>query len=62
MKPIKNGNLRHRLHGRVLGLADATAEYPLFSDGQRQLKILNAALESHRMRGWIHVPGLAAGT
>jgi len=34
------------------------AEYPQFTDGLRQLKILNAALESHRKRGWIDVPGI----
>jgi predicted dehydrogenase len=28
-------------------------EYPQFADGLRQLKILNAALESHRTRSWI---------
>jgi predicted dehydrogenase len=33
------------------------AEYPQFTDGLRQLTILNAALESHRRRGWMDVPG-----
>jgi predicted dehydrogenase len=31
-------------------------EYPQFSDGSRQLNILNAVLESNRTRGWIDVP------
>ena len=34
----------------------AAREYPQFVDGLRQLNILNAALESHRMRGWVDVP------
>jgi predicted dehydrogenase len=33
-----------------------SAEYPEFADGLRQLKILNAALESHRQHQWINVP------
>jgi predicted dehydrogenase len=33
-------------------------EYPQFVDGLRQLRILNAALESHRRRGWMNVPGV----
>ncbi len=33
-------------------------EYPQFVDGLRQLTILNAALESHRRRGWMDVPGI----
>ncbi|MGC2504795.1 MAG: Gfo/Idh/MocA family oxidoreductase, partial [Silvibacterium sp.] len=33
----------------------ATAEYPRFSDGLRQLIILEAEMESHRARGWIDV-------
>ncbi len=33
-------------------------EYPQFVDGLRQLKILNAALESNRKRGWVDVPGV----
>jgi len=32
-------------------------EYPQFVDGLRQLTILNAALQSHRTRGWCDVPG-----
>lgn len=33
-------------------------EYPQFSDGLRQLRILEAELESHRTRSWIDVPAL----
>ncbi len=31
-------------------------EYPQFIDGLRQLKILNAVLQSYQTRGWIDVP------
>jgi len=34
----------------------ATPEYPQFVDGLRQLKILDAVLESHRARSWVDVP------
>jgi predicted dehydrogenase len=37
-------------------------EYPQFSDGLRQLKILNAALESHRRRGWVDLPAPGSDT
>jgi predicted dehydrogenase len=37
--------------------ADAP-EYPQFVDGLRQMKILNAVLESNRKRGWVDVPGM----
>jgi predicted dehydrogenase len=33
-------------------------EYPQFVDGLRQMKILNAVLESNRKRGWVDVPGM----
>jgi len=33
-------------------------EYPQFSDGLRQMNILDSVLESHRTRGWIEVPQL----
>jgi predicted dehydrogenase len=33
-----------------------TPAYPEFSDGLRQLKILDCELQSHRNRGWIDVP------
>jgi predicted dehydrogenase len=36
----------------------ATAEYPQFSDGLRQLNILEAELESNHRRKWIDVPAL----
>ncbi len=35
-------------------------EYPQFIDGMRQLTILNAVLQSHRMRSWIDVPALGS--
>lgn len=34
----------------------ATPEYPQFSDGLRQLTILEAELASHQRRGWVDVP------
>jgi len=40
----------------AIGAADQTPEYPQFSDGLRQLHILNAALKSNRTRGWVDVP------
>jgi predicted dehydrogenase len=40
-----------------IGKADAP-EYPQFVDGLRQMKILNAVLESNRKRGWVEVPGI----
>jgi predicted dehydrogenase len=38
------------------------SEYPQFVDGLRQLTILNAALQSHQIRGWVDLPALEAGT
>jgi predicted dehydrogenase len=35
---------------------NAIPEYPQFTDGLRQLKILDAVLESHRTRRWVDVP------
>jgi len=34
---------------------DQPAEYAQFADGLRQLRVLNAALESNRTRGWVDV-------
>jgi len=34
----------------------ATPEYPQFSDGLRQLKILEAELASHKARAWTEIP------
>jgi predicted dehydrogenase len=34
---------------------DAPREYPQFADGLRQLRILDAEMESHRTRSWIDV-------
>lgn len=36
-------------------------EYPQFTDGLRQMVILNAVLASHGKRGWVDVPGLKSG-
>ena len=36
-------------------------EYPQFVDGLRQLKILNAELQSHRTRSWVDVPVFEPG-
>jgi predicted dehydrogenase len=36
-------------------------EYPQFVDGLRQLKILDAVLQSHRTRAWIDVPAFETG-
>jgi predicted dehydrogenase len=47
--------LFRRFYGGVSG-RDATIEYPQFSDGLRQLRILDAELHSHRVRGWVDVP------
>jgi len=33
-------------------------EYPQFVDGLRQMKILDAVLESNRKRVWVDVPGV----
>src|ERR1700676_2872875 len=35
-------------------------EYPQFVDGLRQLTIVDAALTSHRTRGWVDVPAMKA--
>ena len=31
-------------------------EYPQMSDGLRQMRIMEAELESHRKRSWVEVP------
>jgi predicted dehydrogenase len=40
---------------------DAAIEYPQFSDGLRQLTIIDAVLKSHRARGWIDIPAVQPG-
>jgi predicted dehydrogenase len=35
----------------------APVEYPTFRDGLRQMRILEAVIESSRKRGWVEVPG-----
>jgi len=39
-----------------IGTPGAAPEYPQFVDGLRQLKILNAVLQSHRTHAWVDVP------
>jgi predicted dehydrogenase len=39
-----------------IGTPTAVPEYPQFSDGLRQLTILNAEMQSHRSRTWVDVP------
>jgi predicted dehydrogenase len=38
-----------------IGEPGRVPEYPQFADGLRQLKVLEAELESHRTRGWVDV-------
>ena len=45
-----------------IGAPGNAPEYPRFVDGLRQLTILNAALQSHRTRGWVDVPAAGSGT
>ena len=47
--------------GASIGELGGAPEYPQFVDGLRQLTILNAALHSHRTRGWVDVPALESG-
>lgn len=44
--------------GTSISQPGGAPEYPQFVDGLRQLAILNAALQSHRTRGWVDVPAL----
>jgi predicted dehydrogenase len=41
-----------------IGAPNAVPEYPQFNDGLRQLKILEAEIESDRTRAWSDVPAL----
>ena len=43
-----------RFYGSIENPAE-TAEYPQFEDGLRQLHILEAELESHKLRGWVNL-------
>jgi len=45
-----------RFYGSIV--SGAAPEYPQFTDGLRQLKILDAVLESHRTRKWVDVSGM----
>jgi predicted dehydrogenase len=40
--------------------SSSAAEYPQFVDGLRQLKIIDAVLESNRARKWVDVPSLTS--
>jgi predicted dehydrogenase len=44
---------------RTITDRDAPVEYPTFEDGLRQLEILDAVLESSRIRAWVDLPGVA---
>ena len=44
-----------RFYGSI-SAPTATPEYPQFTDGLRQLKILEAELKSHQSRSWLDVP------
>jgi len=43
-----------RFYGSIAGSAGG-AEYPQFTDGVRQLKILQAELDSNRTHGWVEI-------
>ena len=47
--------------GASIGKPGSAPEYPQFADGLRQMTILNAALQSHRTRGWVDVPAFESG-
>ena len=53
--------LFRRFYGSIAATG-ATPEYPEFSDGLRQLIILDAVLESHRTRSWVEVPAPGSAT
>ena len=44
-----------RFYGSIVD-ANREPEYPQFSDGLRQMEVLEAALASHRQRNWVEVP------
>ena len=44
----------------AIGDPAGAPEYPQFVDGIRQLRIVNAALESDRTRGWVDVPAFGS--
>jgi len=43
--------------GKTIEDRNAEPLYPQFTDGLRQLTILEAELRSHRRRGWVDVSG-----
>jgi len=44
-----------------IGETAAVPEYPQFTDGLRQLTILNSVIQSDQTRGWVDVPTLETG-
>jgi predicted dehydrogenase len=42
---------------RSVADAGAPSEYPQFTDGLRQMRLLDAALASHHRRGWVDLQG-----
>jgi len=44
-----------------IGETVAVPEYPQFTDGLRQLTILNSVIQSDQTRGWVDVPTLETG-
>jgi len=48
-----------RFYGSIAAPNEAR-DYPQFTDGVRQLNIVNAALESDRTRGWVEVRALGS--
>jgi len=45
-----------------IGNPEAEPQYPQFTDGLRQLTILEAELESSQKRGWVDVPAMQAAS
>jgi predicted dehydrogenase len=49
-----------RFYASIGATAEVT-EYPQFTDGLRQLTILNSEMQSYQTRGWVDVPQLETG-
>jgi predicted dehydrogenase len=50
------------LSGKSFSGANDNRDFPSFTDGLRQLNILNAVLESNRTRSWINLPSVATAS
>ena len=62
-KPFQlNGNVGQYTCDALVIATGASAQYPQFVDGLRQMDILEAALESNRSRSWIEIASAAAMT